>query len=620
MKELLTSTNFSHYRIVSKLGAGGMGEVYLAEDSRLDRRVALKILPEEFAADAERMRRFVREAKAASALNHPNIITIYEIGEAEKTHFIATEYIEGETLHKWLRSERLNFKDVLDAGIQTASALQAAHNAGIVHRDIKPENVMIRPDGLVKILDFGIAKLTEKKPELIDAEAATTVNGGTSPGMIIGTANYMSPEQARGREIDMRSDIFSFGVCLYEMLTGRLPFTGENAMDVIGSILHKEPAPIDETAAPQELRRIVEKCLRKDREERYQTTKDLLVDLKDIKQDLEFQSKSERNMFAVPSDDNLEDKETQILEASTTAKTEPPESGTPNIKRAFVVALFLLPVVVGLGIWNFTGRWTNTKQIESIAVESPKLAPKLYWQMTETEQLAFIRERARHIQTLIGDEPTEFDEEESRAIKVEIDDYVEEKDSLSQKPFEEGLRVIYGRASQYAPLVIRAYEARQVPPALGLYQAMIESEYHDCLISDAGPVGLFQFSRKTAAKYNLKPKDYCDVEKQSDAAARYMSDLTSDFGDGKSSATLGLLGFVIGEDKPREYLRQLRGRGVTERSFWAIFRHGQNLQPPLKSDGKQYVPRFFAAAIIGETPEAFELSTSPLSTLREKGK
>jgi len=273
-----------------------MGEVYLAEDSRLDRRVALKILPEEFAADAERMRRFVREAKAASALNHPNIITIYEIGEAEKTHFIATEYIEGETLHKWLRSERLNFKDVLDAGIQTASALQAAHNAGIVHRDIKPENVMIRPDGLVKILDFGIAKLTEKKPELIDAEAATAVKGGTSPGMIIGTANYMSPEQARGREIDMRSDIFSFGVCLYEMLTGRLPFTGENAMDVIGSILHKEPAPIDETAAPQELRRIVEKCLRKDREERYQTTKDLLVDLKDIKQDLEFQRERQINI------------------------------------------------------------------------------------------------------------------------------------------------------------------------------------------------------------------------------------------------------------------------------------------------------------------------------------
>ncbi len=149
---------------------------------------------------------------------------------------------------------------------------------------------------------------------------------------------------------------------------------------------------------------------------------------------------------------------------------------------------------------------------------------------------------------------------------------------------------------------------------------MIESEYHDCLISDAGNAGLFQFSRKTAAKYNLKPKDYCDVEKQSDAAARYMSDLTSDFGDGKSSATLGLLGYAIGEDKPRDYLRQMRGRGVTERSFWAIFRYQQNLQPPLSSDGKQYVPRFFAVAIIGETPEAFELSTPPLSTLSGKGK
>jgi eukaryotic-like serine/threonine-protein kinase len=159
---LKPNTTFSHYRILQKLGAGGMGEVYLAEDTRLDRRIALKILPEEFVADAERMRRFVREAKTASALNHPNILTIYEIGEADRKHFIATEYIEGETLHNRLKSEAVNLKSVLDIAIQMASALQAAHNAGIVHRDIKPENVMIRPDGLVKILDFGIAKLTEK--------------------------------------------------------------------------------------------------------------------------------------------------------------------------------------------------------------------------------------------------------------------------------------------------------------------------------------------------------------------------------------------------------------------------------------------------------------------------
>ncbi len=620
-----------HYRILKPLDAGGMGEVYLAEDTRLRRKIALKVLPENIAQDKDRLRRFEQEGFAASALNHPNILTIYEFGAEKNTHFLAAEFVEGKTLRQQMSEEPLSIDEALDVAAQTVSALAAAHEAGIVHRDIKLENLMIRPDGLVKILDFGIAKLTETKPELIDAEAATVINAGTSPGMIIGTANYMSPEQARGKAVDTRSDIFSFGVVLYEMITGKRAFEGETAMDVIGSILHKEPAPLSKIGIPKELRRIVEKCLRKDREERYQTAKDLRIDLKDIRQELEFQNKQERTDAP-----NREEAKTQILEATTTADVTAFESGNrhttssaeyvvseiKNHKFGFAVGFIALLAMLGFGYWFFTKPRDNSNIALNVplAIDTPKLASKLFWQMTEAEQLVFIRERARHIQTLIGDEPAEFNEEELRAIKVEIDDYVEEKDSLSQKPFEEGLRVIYGRASQYAPLVIRAYEARQLPPALGLYQAMIESEYHDCLISETGNAGLFQFTRKTAAKYNLKPKDYCDVEKQSDAAARYMSDLTSDFGDGKSSATLGLLGFVIGEDKPRDYLRQLRGCGVTERSFWAIFRHGQNLQPPLSDDGKQYVPRFFAAAIIGETPDVFELSTLPLSTLREKGK
>ncbi|MCA1622915.1 MAG: protein kinase [Acidobacteria bacterium] len=632
-KTLKAYSLLGHYRIVKKLGAGGMGEVYLAEDTKLDRRAVLKILPEDLANDAERMRRFVQEAKSASALNHPNIITIYEIGETDDTHFIATEYIEGETLHSRLKSEPMNLKSVLDTAIQIASALQAAHSAGIVHRDIKPENVMIRPDGLVKVLDFGIAKLTEKKPEAIDAEAATAIKAGTSPGMIIGTASYMSPEQARGKEVDARSDIFSFGVVLYEMITGKRAFDGETAMDVIGAILHKEPSPLSETEIPKELRRIVEKSLRKDREERYQTTKDLRIDLKDIRQELEFQNKLERT--AAP---NREEAKTQILEIPTTADVTASESGTmhatssaeyvvgeiKNHKLGFAVGVVVLLATLGFGYWFFTKQRDNSLAALNVprAVDAPKPASKLYWQMTEAERVVFIRERARHIQTLIGDEPTEFDDEELRAIKVEIDRYVEKKDSLSQKPFEEGLRVIYGRASQYAPLVIRAYEARQVPSALGLYQAMIESEYNDCPTHPhpTGPVGLFRFSRKMAVIYGLTPKDYCSVEKQSNAAAHHMSDLISDFGEEKSSWTLALFSFDQGGDKVREYLRQLRGRGVAERSFWAIFRHGQNLQPPLLPDGKQYVPRFFAAAIIGETPEVFELSTLPLSTLSGKGK
>jgi len=294
---LKVEQEIGHYKIVKKIGAGGMGEVYLAEDTRLDRRVAVKILPSEFAEDKERMSRFVREAKSASSFNHPNILTIHEIGEADGKHFIATEYIEGETLRDSLQREKLSVKSTLEISIQIASALQAAHAAGIIHRDIKPENVMIRPDGLVKILDFGIAKLSEPPAPTgglsIDEEAATVIKTGTMPGMIIGTANYMSPEQARGQLVDARSDIFSFGVVLYEMIAGVKPFAGETAMDVIGAILHKKPIPVSQlfSEIPPEIERIINRTLRKDRDERYQTAKDLALDLKDIKEDLEFQAK-----------------------------------------------------------------------------------------------------------------------------------------------------------------------------------------------------------------------------------------------------------------------------------------------------------------------------------------
>ena len=369
MKEPLPA--ISHYRIVSKIGEGGMGEVYLAHDTKLDRRVALKILPEEFAGDTERMRRFVQEAKSASGLNHPNIITIHEIGDADGSHFIATEYVEGETLSRRLRSEPMSLTSALDIAIQIASALQAAHNAGIVHRDIKPDNVMIRPDGLVKLLDFGIAKLTEKTREPIDEEAATAISAGTSPGMIVGTAGYMSPEQARGKQIDARTDIFSFGVVLYEVLTLRHPFEGENAMDVIGSILHKEHAPIRKLLPeiPQDLERLINKTLRKDREERYQTAKDLLIDLRDAKQELEVQSRLDR------TSPPREEPNTQIITATTadsphtTSSAEYLVSEITKRKRGIAIGLIVLFLaLIGVGYWVFGNRSAPAKQIESIAV------------------------------------------------------------------------------------------------------------------------------------------------------------------------------------------------------------------------------------------------------------
>ena len=295
MADMSPGTKLSRYRIVSKIGAGGMGEVYLAQDTKLDRKVALKILPDGIAFEGERMRRFVQEAKAASALNHPNIITIYEISETDNKHFIAAEYIDGHTVHSLLSDGPMSLSAVLDAGVQIASALQAAHKANIIHRDIKPDNVMVRPDGLVKLLDFGIAKVSEPAMALGThfESAATTIKGGTSPGFVIGTAAYMSPEQAKGLLVDARTDVFSFGVLLYEMLTGRKPFKGETAIDLIGAILHKEPVPIRQLVPdlPSEVERIVNKLLRKDCNERYQTIKDVQIDLKDVRKELEFQDK-----------------------------------------------------------------------------------------------------------------------------------------------------------------------------------------------------------------------------------------------------------------------------------------------------------------------------------------
>jgi len=289
----MVGRTLGHYQVHSLLGAGGMGEVYLAEDTQLGRKAALKLLPAQFTQDAERLRRFVREARAASALNHPNIITIYEIGEIGETHFIAAELVEGSTLRRRMASERLELHEALDAAIQIAAALDAAHKAGIVHRDIKPENIMLRPDGLIKVLDFGLAKLTESQATTGGPQAATIAGYSTETGVVMGTPRYMSPEQVRGQKADARTDIFSLGVVLYEMIAGSMPFEGESRSDVIAAILKSDPLPLTWhwPDVPRELEQIVEKALRKDREKRYQVIKDLQLDLKDLEEKLEFEAR-----------------------------------------------------------------------------------------------------------------------------------------------------------------------------------------------------------------------------------------------------------------------------------------------------------------------------------------
>ncbi len=297
----LTGQQLGHYQILSRLGAGGMGEVYLAQDARLGRKVALKLLPTHFTQHPERARRFEQEARAASALNHPNILTIHEIGKVDSTHYIVTEFIDGQSLRQRMSSKKLTLTEALEIAMQVASALAAAHEAGIVHRDIKPENIMIRHDGIVKVLDFGLAKLTEPKLDVADTEAPTKAMLRTDPGTVMGTVIYMSPEQATGIQVDVRTDIWSLGVVIYEMVAGCLPFEGSTASQVLASILNqKEQPPLARFSreVPAELERIVSKALRKTRDERYQTTKDLLLDLKSLKHELEFEAKLERTSDA----------------------------------------------------------------------------------------------------------------------------------------------------------------------------------------------------------------------------------------------------------------------------------------------------------------------------------
>jgi len=323
-KQLSANTTLSHYRIVSKIGAGGMGEVYLAQDTKLDRKVALKVLPVELASNRDRMERFVREAKSAAALNHPNIAHVYEIGESNGTYFIAMEFIDGETLRNKIHRDKAPLSKLLKYLIQVAQGLSKAHAAGIVHRDLKPDNIMITRDNYAKVLDFGLAKLVEPQRtfgsnESGSSEIATAVmqqpgpqvgqpgcgSEYSTPGMVMGTIGYMSPEQASGRvdEIDLRSDIFSFGCILFEAATGQRAFAGKDALDSLHKIVHA-PTPQLKDAnplAPAELQRVVRRCLAKEPEKRYQSIKELAIELDDLQQELKGLTEEEYSGHPAPS-------------------------------------------------------------------------------------------------------------------------------------------------------------------------------------------------------------------------------------------------------------------------------------------------------------------------------
>ena len=337
----------TYYEILQALGAGGMGEVYLARDSRLGRTVALKVLTPEISRDERRMQRFRQEAKVASSLNQPNILTVFEFGEVDGLTFLATEFVDGETLRDHLRPKSLKLGEIIDIGIQVLAALDAAHEAHIVHRDMKPENVMIRHrDHVVKVLDFGLAKVAEKSSNKAEAsEAATAFK--TAPGTIVGTINYLSPEQAKGDEVDERTDIWSTGVMMYEMVAGAVPFSGATSSHTIVQILEKDPVPLSKLAnAPPELERIVEKAMAKSPEERYQTAKDMLIDLRSLKKRMDVE---------------VEIKRTASYTTSIAAnRTEEFDSGK---KRVLVIALLGMAIVTaaifGVNKWRSSRARTN---------------------------------------------------------------------------------------------------------------------------------------------------------------------------------------------------------------------------------------------------------------------
>ena len=581
------------YKISQLIATGGMGEIYLAQDTRLERLVALKVLRASLLPNGERVRRFQIEARAASALNHTNIPTIYDVGEFESNFYLAAEYVAGLTIRELINDHNLTLGEVLDLSIQLLEGLSAAHAAGIVHRDIKPENLMRRTDGVLKILDFGIAKLLEPSTD------APSNQSQTETGIMIGTVGYMSPEQVRGLPIDARTDIWSCGIVLFEMLTARQPFRGETSADTLVAMLERAPEPLFGNRQPADrvLRRIqavVNRALTKDPLARYESAAHMRADLDEVRQELGGHADS----AAVSPATSIRQLPEILAGAGSTSWRR---------QKLFASGAALL-VLFFAGAFLVKRMWMSRRA-------APPAASKLYLQMSEPERLAFVAAQEQHISAMMGEHPVKLNDEAVQAIKQHVDRYAATSEGLN-KPGEDSLQTTYARAPAQIPIIERAFRARKIPIIMGIYIPMIESAYRPCYENEIGAKGLFQFLPATAERYGVKRTEMCDIEKVAPAAAHYLADRMAELGDDSQSMTLVLLSYNRGTEAVFDELRQLRETDANyERNFWTLFANRQKLDTGFQRESAGYVPNFFAAAIVGENPEVFDLRVPALSTL-----
>jgi hypothetical protein len=461
----------------------------------------------------------------------------------------------------------------------------------------------------VKILDFGIAKLMEPETPGYQGEAQAGNGTHTEAGLLLGTTGYMSPEQARGLPVDERTDIWSLGVVVYEMLAQRLPFTGATRMDTIVAILHRDPAPLSEVAGDRYnvsvlLEQTINSCLRKEMKHRLGSANELLGELKRLREQLNSET------YLAGSAIKRGRHEAQAF-GKLAARSLPRRYSWPLL----VLVIVLVAAIAGSILYRYS---------ETAAPASPALSAgaatatsgKLYSQMNEAEQLYFVDQQEQRISMMMGDRPVKLNGEAVRVIKSYVDRYAA-RGQASPDLGSESINEVYARARPYVPLIARSFAARKVPIIVGIYLPVIESAYRNCYENSIGARGLFQFMPQTADRYGVARQDMCDVEKMTPAAAHYMADSMAELGEDSQSMTLVLLSYNRGAESVRTNLRQLRDAENYERNFWTLFAHRDELDDAFRNEGSHYVPSFFAAAIIGENPQNFGLPLPPLSRLAE---